>query len=61
MVPWSQRHLEALVVGDLIVVVIADDSVDHIDVVGKHLVKVATLPMGLCAVLYGWCEVAPCQ
>ena len=58
MLPWSQRHLEALVVGDLIVVVIADNGVDNIDVAGEHFVKVATLSMGLSATLYGWCEVS---
>ena len=61
MLPWSQRHLEALVVGDLVVVVIADHAVDLINVAGEHLVKVTTLSMSLGATRNGWCEVALCQ
>ena len=57
MFPWSQRDFEALVVGDVIVVVTADDCVRHVDVASEHLVKVSTLAMGLSATLDRWCEV----
>ena len=61
MLPWSQRHLEALVVGDLIFVVITDYGVHQIDVASEHLVEVTSLPVGLGATRNGWCEAAPCQ
>jgi hypothetical protein len=45
-------------VGDVIVIVTADDCVHHVDVASEHLVKMSTLAMGLRATLDRWCEVA---
>jgi hypothetical protein len=58
MLPWSQCDFEALVVGDVIVVVTTDDCVRHFDVAGEHLVKMSALSIGLCAAFNRWCEVA---
>jgi hypothetical protein len=49
------------VVGDVIVVVTADDCVRHVDITSEHLVKMSTLAMGLRATLDRWCEVALCK
>jgi hypothetical protein len=48
-------------VGDVIVVVAADDCVRHIDVASEHLVKMSTLAMGLSAALDRWCKVTLCE
>ena len=58
MLPWSQCDFEALVVGDVIVVLTTDDCVRHVDVASEHLVKMSTLAMGLGAALNRWCKVA---
>jgi hypothetical protein len=58
MLPWSQCDFEALVVGDVIVVVTADDCIRHVDVASEHLVKMSTLAMSLSATLDRWSKVA---
>jgi hypothetical protein len=58
MLPWLQCDFEALMVGDVVIVVTANDYVRHVDVASEHLVKMSTLTMSLSAALDRWCEVA---
>ena len=54
MLPWPQSYLQTLVVRDVVVVVAADYCAHHFAIASEHLIKVPTLPMGLCATLDCW-------
>ena len=49
MSPKFHSHLQALVVRDVVVVVVADYRVGDFQVASEHLIKVSSLSMGLSA------------